>query len=514
MSMLGDGVARSFLRALVILIGGYRDALRFTPGQKITFNYEAFVSTRPPSIQTFLEKMLQLQIFRQFIEGRLEMLNDGEGFSDEFEFELNMYEDKSTHRLKTQYKEWLGAMRKEGGAILKSVNPVMKSAYRQVKDKGKQAYKDLKTKMQTNNTTNNTTNSYNSSNTDLKITTANYHKPSSVPSSPTLPVRARSIKKSISGTVIGKTDKTVTYVRETGSKISTDKNSKSVNKFYNGFDSSSSNGSSHSSSSSANRLAPEASPEISDVDSDHSHELLTFNRIDIDLMGELKDFLHKRSSIDESSNSNKSNNSQSSSTSNSLSFIAKPIPPPRTQLTRKLKPINDSNSKEVPLIELDTPPEEDKNEIIFDPLFEKKIDSKRRPISINSSNDWCLSTNSNNNNNNLNTLTSLTQNSSNNSLSSSKNPVNPFAIENNLFISSGQTSNAQTSALSLSMTNTNQTTSNSFNDMINWSSSQITSGSQNVNQLLGRPLPISTPSQTNSNSNSNPFKTTGWQHFD
>jgi len=104
MSMLGDGVARSFLRALVTLIGGYRDALRFTPGQKITFNYEAFVSTRPPSIQTFLEKMLQLQIFRQFIEGRLEMLNNGEGFSDEFEFELNMYEDKSTHRLKTQYK--------------------------------------------------------------------------------------------------------------------------------------------------------------------------------------------------------------------------------------------------------------------------------------------------------------------------------------------------------------------------------------------------------------------------
>jgi hypothetical protein len=364
--------------------------------------------------------------------------------------------------------------------------------------------------------TNNTSNSYNSSNTHLKIATANYmtHKPSSVPSSPTLPVRARSIKKSISGTVIGKTDKTVTYVRETGSKNT----NKTVNKLYNGFDSSSSNGSSHSSSS-ANRLAPEASPEISDVDSDHSHELLTFNRIDIDLMGELKDFLNKRSSIDESSNSNKSNissNSQSSSTSNSLNhFIAKPIPPPRTQLTRKLKPINDSNCKEVPLIELDTPPEEeDKNDIIFDPLFEKKTDSKRRPISVTSSNNWGL------NNNNLNTLTSLTPNSSNNSLSSPINAVNPFAIENhqkneqknNLFISSGQTSNAQTSALSLSVTNTNQTTSNSFNDMINWSSSQITSGSQNVNQLLGRPLPISTPTQTNSNSN--PFKTTGWQHFD
>lgn len=63
--LLGDGVSRAFLQALVQLIGGYRDALRFYQGEKITFNPEAFVESRPPSIQPFLRKMLELQIFQQ-----------------------------------------------------------------------------------------------------------------------------------------------------------------------------------------------------------------------------------------------------------------------------------------------------------------------------------------------------------------------------------------------------------------------------------------------------------------
>lgn len=64
-TLLGDGVSRAFLQALVQLIGGYRDALRFYQGEKITFNPDAFVESRPPSIQPFLRKMLELQIFQQ-----------------------------------------------------------------------------------------------------------------------------------------------------------------------------------------------------------------------------------------------------------------------------------------------------------------------------------------------------------------------------------------------------------------------------------------------------------------
>ncbi|XP_050501075.1 DENN domain-containing protein 1B isoform X2 [Diabrotica virgifera virgifera] len=154
---LGDGVSRAFLRALVQLIGGYRDALKFQPGQKVTFDEERFIETRPPSLQPFLREMLHLQIFQQFIEERLTMLNTGQGFSDEFEFEIEGYSAKSGSKLKQQYKEWTTTMKKEGTAFFKSVkdkaNPAMKSAVKTVKDGGKgvkSAYKGLRSKLKDN----------------------------------------------------------------------------------------------------------------------------------------------------------------------------------------------------------------------------------------------------------------------------------------------------------------------------------------------------------------------------
>ncbi|XP_075228871.1 DENN domain-containing protein 1A isoform X3 [Lycorma delicatula] len=153
-ALLGDGVSRAFLRALVQLIGGYRDALKFHQGERITFNRDAFVESRPASMQPFLRKMLELQIFQQFIEERLDMLNSGLGFSDEFEMEACNYSDKTSSRLKQQYKEWTHNMRKEGTAFFKTVknkaNPAMRSAVKTVKERGKdmgKAYKGIRSKL-------------------------------------------------------------------------------------------------------------------------------------------------------------------------------------------------------------------------------------------------------------------------------------------------------------------------------------------------------------------------------
>lgn len=49
------------------------------------------------------------------------MLNAGLGFSDEFEMEACNYSDKSSSKLKQQYKEWLYTMRKDTSAFFKSV---------------------------------------------------------------------------------------------------------------------------------------------------------------------------------------------------------------------------------------------------------------------------------------------------------------------------------------------------------------------------------------------------------
>ncbi len=89
--------------------GGYRQALRFPPGEQITFDEDAFIHSRPPSMQPFLQKMLHLQIFEQFINDRLDRLIGGKGFSDEFDTEVNMEQDKWATQ--SRYKEWLGNMK-------------------------------------------------------------------------------------------------------------------------------------------------------------------------------------------------------------------------------------------------------------------------------------------------------------------------------------------------------------------------------------------------------------------
>ncbi|XP_014227597.1 DENN domain-containing protein 1B isoform X1 [Trichogramma pretiosum] len=183
-ALLGDGVSRAFLRALVQLTAGYREALTLQQGEAgqhmtISFDQDAFVESRPISMQPFLRKMLELQIFQQFIEERLHMLNSGLGFSDEFEMEACNYSDKSGNKFMQQYREWTYAMRKEGSAFIRSVkdraNPAVKSAVKSVKDKGKDmktACKGLKWKGRTSRGDN--------------FHHHHHHQPRSAPSSPTL----------------------------------------------------------------------------------------------------------------------------------------------------------------------------------------------------------------------------------------------------------------------------------------------------------------------------------------
>ncbi|CAH1786185.1 unnamed protein product [Owenia fusiformis] len=149
----GDGVARAFLKCLAAIIGGYRDALKYRVGEKITFDRDAFIQTRPTSSQPFLEKILHLQLFEQFINDRLDGLMAGHGFRDEFENEANAYADKmSSHN---KYLEWTNEMKKQGKRFRKDgkekwmdfkgkANPALKHAANAVKTKSKQAYKDFK----------------------------------------------------------------------------------------------------------------------------------------------------------------------------------------------------------------------------------------------------------------------------------------------------------------------------------------------------------------------------------
>ncbi|ELW48534.1 DENN domain-containing protein 1A [Tupaia chinensis] len=105
----GDGVARAFLKAQAAFFGSYRNALKIEPEEPITFCEEAFVSHyRSGAMRQFLQNATQLQLFKQFIDGRLDLLNSGEGFSDIFEEEINMGEYAGSDKL---YHQWLSTVR-------------------------------------------------------------------------------------------------------------------------------------------------------------------------------------------------------------------------------------------------------------------------------------------------------------------------------------------------------------------------------------------------------------------
>ncbi|KAI2804074.1 signaling protein domain protein [Blomia tropicalis] len=384
---LGDGLCRAFMRALVSLIGGYRSALRIVPGKDITFERDLFVSSvRGTSRQLFLEKMLQLQIFQQFIETRLDLFNNGERLDDQFEIELNHMEVQSgSSRFKAQYREWTSTMKKEGGAFLRAVNPKVKSAI----SKSRQAVRNIRSAMKP------PMNSLQS-------------RPTSAPSSPKLPPK---IKKSISGTAISQTSRTVTYVRTPSSTTMASKGSVTTN-------TGSSNGSSNSSRSSTimspsnvnnsnnnnghhlmlPNFAPSASAESSDID-EPTDTINNVPRLDMNITSELEDLFRSKSSI------NGGSNVQTESFPNTTA----PIPPPRTDkfsvLTRHaLKPsirpttITTATATIIQpkcLIEFDSPPKDQPKPnqsnmntnigaLAFDPLFETNNGDQSKPSVGNS----------------------------------------------------------------------------------------------------------------------------------
>ncbi|KAL7735533.1 hypothetical protein ACLKA6_010563 [Drosophila palustris] len=131
---IGDRVSKIFLGALVQLIGGYRDAVEFHDTCK-TFNHDKFIESRPAHLRPFLTKMMELQIFAQFVDDRLKMLNSGLGFSDEFELETVRYAEKMKKRGRNYV--FLKHMKDK-------TNPAVKSAVKSVKESSrgvKTAYK-------------------------------------------------------------------------------------------------------------------------------------------------------------------------------------------------------------------------------------------------------------------------------------------------------------------------------------------------------------------------------------
>ncbi|XP_064458650.1 DENN domain-containing protein 1A-like isoform X2 [Ornithodoros turicata] len=373
--LLGEAVSQAFLRTLVRLMGGYRGALRFVPGQKITFDPHNFLQSRPQNLRPFLEKMLQLQIFQQFIEGRLLILNAGKVNNDIFELEVNIFDDSSNKQFKQHYKNWLVNMKKEGGALLKTMknkaNPAVRSAYKnikakfrrslvftrswsplcddvsgEVKDKGKKAYSNIQVKI---------TGLQKVTQDDMALPQRECGQPRSAPASPVserrVPVTFRRVP-----TLPGK---------NAAARLAKRKGS-----FEGGLLTSPTN--------------IEEGLEIVSELADEKRSSGSFRSVNLDLMGELEEMFNKCSTGSSPAKSEnaidtmpkeKSGHSMTSHFSNP-SLHKVPLPPPPSGRRRPLSITKPSPVNDAPLIRLESQDDDDGDQEILDPLLQH---SPKRP---------------------------------------------------------------------------------------------------------------------------------------
>ncbi|XP_044045875.1 DENN domain-containing protein 1B isoform X2 [Siniperca chuatsi] len=112
----GCGVSRAFLKAQALLFGGYRDALQGHEEDEMWFSEELFLDHKSSSMRQFLQNAIHLQCFKQFIDGRLDILNKGKEPDDLFEEEILKCE--TTAGRSKSYQQLVGNLKKGGGALI------------------------------------------------------------------------------------------------------------------------------------------------------------------------------------------------------------------------------------------------------------------------------------------------------------------------------------------------------------------------------------------------------------
>lgn len=134
----GTRIPKIFLNALVQIIGGYRDAIKYTES-RLKFDNDVFIESQSLQNRAFVQKIVELQIFQQFVEERLKLIQNGSEMSDEFEMEVELHAERMGKKF-NQYKEFIRNFKSRA-------NPAMKNAVKSVKA----TCKELKLKIKDNN---------------------------------------------------------------------------------------------------------------------------------------------------------------------------------------------------------------------------------------------------------------------------------------------------------------------------------------------------------------------------
>lgn len=106
------------------------------------FDNDTFIESQSSQYRPFVQKIVELQIFQQFIEERIRLIQSNSEVTDEFEIEVELYAARMGKKM-VKYKEFIRNIKGKA-------NPAMKSAVKSVKATFKATTQEIKQKIKEN----------------------------------------------------------------------------------------------------------------------------------------------------------------------------------------------------------------------------------------------------------------------------------------------------------------------------------------------------------------------------
>lgn len=132
----GDRIPRIFLNCLVQIIGGYRDAIKYSDS-KMRFDNDTFIDSQPTQFRPFVQKIVELQIFQQFIEERMRLIQSNSEVTDEFEIEVELHAVRMGKKM-VKYKEFIKNIKGRANPAVKNAVKSVKATCKELKQKIKE----------------------------------------------------------------------------------------------------------------------------------------------------------------------------------------------------------------------------------------------------------------------------------------------------------------------------------------------------------------------------------------
>lgn len=101
------------------------------------FDNDTFIDSQPTQFRAFVQKIVELQVFQQFIEERLRLIQSNSEVTDEFEIEVELHAARMGKKM-VKYKEFIKNIKGRANPAVKNAVKSVKATCKELKQKIKE----------------------------------------------------------------------------------------------------------------------------------------------------------------------------------------------------------------------------------------------------------------------------------------------------------------------------------------------------------------------------------------